>query len=57
MQVMAVVSEGVRAVVVGSGGGEGASGGTIEARRYLGDEAPTRHGLRDLLLCTTKMGL
>jgi hypothetical protein len=65
MRVVAVVSEGVRVVVAGGGGGEGASRGIVEApprpqMRHgviLGDEAPTRHGLRDLLLRTTKMGL
>jgi hypothetical protein len=49
----------------GGGGGEGVSRGTVEAPTrpqtrcgiILGDEAPTRHGLRDLLLRTTKMGL
>jgi hypothetical protein len=50
---------------VGGGSGEGASRGTVEAPIrpqtrcgvILGDEAPTRHGLRDLLLRTMKMGL
>jgi hypothetical protein len=63
---------GMWAVHVGSLAGEGrahqkgnVSGGTVEAQSrpqtrrsvILGDEAPMRHGLRDLLLRTTKMGL